>query len=234
MVATAGTRVYPPPPAPLRVLRTAVRTLAELILTFAVVLGLLAAWEIWGKSAEYEAAQQHADQQLDQLWNGTAAPAAAPAVPDSGAPFSRLYAPALGAHWTIVEGVTQAALRRGPGHYPGTQSPGGVGNFAVAGHRSPSVFWNLDRLHAGDALVVETRTQWFVYVVTRSEVVAPTRTSVVAPVPDAPGTPPKVASITLTTCNPKWSNKQRLIVFGELARTQDKARQPGKPAELGA
>ncbi|WP_326948718.1 class E sortase [Amycolatopsis sp. NBC_01307] len=230
MVATASTRVYPPPPAPLRVLRTAVGTLAELILTFAVVLGLLAAWEVWGKSAEYQAAQHEAGRQLDQLWS---APVAAPAAPDPGAPFSRLYAPALGAQWTIVEGVTQAALRKGPGHYPGTQPPGGVGNFAVAGHRSPSVFWNLDRLHAGDALVVETRTTWFVYVVKRSEVVQPTQTSVVAPVPDAPGTPPTAAAITLTTCNPKWSNKQRLIVFGELARTQDKT-QAGRPAELGA
>ena len=210
-------------------LRTIARSLAELVLTGGIVLALLAAWEIWGKSAEYTAAQQDADHQLEQSWT---APMAAPPAPDSGAPFSRLYIPSLGQHWTIVAGVSQADLRKGPGHYPGTQDPGAIGNFAVAGHRSPSIFWNLDRVHDGASIVVETRDQWFVYTVSKTEIVQPTQTSVLDPVPDDPGAVPNVASITLTTCNPKWGNKQRLIVFGSLQRAESKA--SGKPAELGA
>ena len=37
--------------------------------------------------------------------------------------------------------------------------------------------------------------------------------------------------LTLTTCNPKFDNYQRLIVHAELVRTQ--ATSAGRPAELG-
>ncbi len=35
--------------------------------------------------------------------------------------------------------------------------PGQVGNFSVAGHRNRAIFWGLDELDNGDAIVVETR-----------------------------------------------------------------------------
>ena len=37
----------------------------------------------------------------------------------------------------LMWGTALAQLNVSPGHVPGTQVPGQVGNFAVAGHRSP-------------------------------------------------------------------------------------------------
>ena len=55
---------------------------------------------------------------------------------------------------------------------------------------------------------------------TATEIVAPTAVQVVAPVPDQPGATPTVAMLTLTTCNPKWDNYQRLIVHAKLDAQQ--------------
>jgi len=96
--------------------------------------------------------------------------------------------------------------------------PGQVGNFAVAGHRLVGIFWDLDQLRPGDRAIVETRTAWFVYQVTRSEVVTPHSVEVVAPEPDHPGQVPDAAYLTLTTCNPKYDNYQRLVVHGRLTQ----------------
>ncbi|MFC7478929.1 sortase [Luedemannella flava] len=94
--------------------------------------------------------------------------------------------------------------------------PGELGNFAVAGHRMPSVFWDLDRLRPGDPIIVETRTRTFTYLVTEQRVVAPTAVDVVAPVPGHAGAEPRDRWLTLTTCNPKWDNYQRLVVHAIL------------------
>lgn len=115
----------------------------------------------------------------------------------------------------VVQGVTLADLKRGPGHYPGTAMPGEEGNFAVAGHRTTygAPFYNLDQLRKGDEVVVTVRdgTQ-FTYRVRREQVVGPADTWVLAPDPLERGN----RTLTLTTCNPRFSNAERLIVFAEL------------------
>ncbi|MFD9702935.1 class E sortase [Lentzea sp. NPDC059081] len=191
---------------------------SELAVTAGLVLALLAAWEVWGKAEQYSRQQDRVDDLLARQWDD---PAPAP-PPAEGAPFSRLRIPRLGLEWTVVEGVTPADLRTGPGHYPVTQEPGEKGNFAVAGHRSPGVFWDLDLLRPDDLLEVETRTRWFDYRVSAVLVVRPGAVGVLAPVPGEPGATPSWASITLTTCNPKWDNYQRLVVHGRLADSRPK------------
>jgi sortase A len=93
--------------------------------------------------------------------------------------------------------------------------PGEVGNFSVAGHRIPAIFWDLDILRPGDVIEVQTRDDTFTYHVTSTEIVKPSAVAVVAPVPDYPGETPTEAMLTLTTCNPKWDNYQRLIVHAK-------------------
>jgi sortase A len=115
--------------------------------------------------------------------------------------------------------------------------PGQIGNFSVAGHRIKKIFWRLDELAPGDVIGVETRTNWYIYRVTGHEIVKPSAVEVVAPVPDRPGRKPTKALLTLTTCNPKFNNYQRLIVHAELVDTvkRDPALpDAGKPAELKA
>ena len=115
----------------------------------------------------------------------------------------------------VVEGVTIERLRSGPGHYPDSDPPGGGGNVAVAGHRTTygSPFWSVNELRDGDTIHLMDRdgVEW-VYAYREQRTVDPTSTWVVGDDPLGTGEP----MITLTTCHPRGSAAQRLVVFGEL------------------
>jgi sortase A len=228
-------------------IRTTVRGLGEVLITLGVIVLLLAAYEVWGKAAVVASHQGDLDRQLQEAWanpdpaldptNGPqreqeedeAAPQ--PLGPPPGHAIARLYIPKLGKHWVVVEGVELDDIRYAPGRYPSGAMPGEVGNFAVAGHRNPATFWDLDRVHPGDTIVVETRDTWYVYRVYDNHIVPPTAVEVVAPVPGEPGATPERAVLTLTTCNPKWDNYERLIVHAELVDQQPQS--AGRPGVLG-
>lgn len=114
----------------------------------------------------------------------------------------------------VVEGVDVGDLQRGPGHYAQTALPG-TGNFAVAGHRTTygAPFFNLDQLVPGDEIRVTDRSsRQFTYRVVELRIVAPSEGWVLEPDPRGTGRP----TLTLTTCHPRFSNAQRLVVFAEL------------------
>jgi LPXTG-site transpeptidase (sortase) family protein len=215
------------------VIRGTLRTAGELLITFGLVILLFAAYEVWGKTAIVDAHQNDLDHALTQEWDSqpvtqlpTTPTKELPPLP--GNAIGRLYIPRLAKHWVIVEGVAPDDIRYAPGHYPGSAMPGEKGNFAMAGHRMRSVFWDLDQLETGDKIVVETQRAWFVYAVVKESIVKPTQVEVVSAQP--PGvTPGKL--LTLTTCNPKWDNYQRLIIHAELVGQQSRA--DGPPPELG-
>lgn len=115
----------------------------------------------------------------------------------------------------VVEGVDLRDLRRGPGHYPGTAAPGQAGNAAFSGHRTTygAPFYHLDDLRPGDEVHVVDRDQreW-VYEVVEQRIVGPRDVWVIGDDPLDTGRP----MLTLTTCHPRFSAQQRLIVFAEL------------------
>jgi sortase A len=218
------------------IIRNGVRGLGEVMITFGLIVLLFAAYEVWGKAAIIDAHQNDLDRQLGQDWGPPGDPTVGPTpsaqglAPPPGNAVARLYIPRLDKHWVVVEGVSQKDIRYAPGHYPGTAMPGQIGNFSVAGHRTRAIFWDLDKVDEGDAVVVETRSTWYVYRVSSTEIVKPTAVQVVAPVPDRPGVRPSEAMLTLTTCNPKFNNYQRLIVHAKLLRKQDRSK--GEPSEV--
>ena len=115
----------------------------------------------------------------------------------------------------VVPGVDLTTLQRGPGHYPESALPGQDGNFAVAGHRTTygAPFFNLDQLRPDDEILATGRDGvTHTYRVRETRVVAPTELWVVDRDPLGTGRP----TLTLTTCHPRFSNGQRLIVFAEL------------------
>jgi len=115
----------------------------------------------------------------------------------------------------VVEGVDLPTLRRGPGHYPESDRPGGEGNLAIAGHRTTygAPFWSLDELQPGDTIhVMDRQGREWVYAYVEQRIVAPTAMWVVGEDPLDSGAP----MITLTTCHPRYSDAQRLIAWGEL------------------
>jgi sortase A len=220
-------------------IRAGIRVTGELMITFGLIVLLFAGYEVFGNSAKVQDEQNSLANELDQQWNdptvGPSGPANnAPAAPGSNL-VGRLYIPKLDKEWVVVNGVRPQDIRYAPGHYPDTALPGKVGNFSVAGHRIKKIFWRIDELKPGDVIGVETRDSWFVYQVTGQEIVKPSAVEVVAPVPDKPGVKPTKALLTLTTCNPKFNNYQRLIVHAQLVKTVK--RDPtlpnaGKPAEM--
>lgn len=134
------------------------------------------------------------------------------AVPPLGEAFAIIRAdiPSLANGWNVVEGVSVANLKNGAGHMPGTPLPGQPGNSVISGHRTTygAPFSDLDLLEIGDPIEVETAIGLNVYVVREVIIVNPTDVWVTD---NRDG-----AWLTLTTCEPKFSARKRLIVFAEL------------------
>ncbi|WP_167005734.1 class E sortase [Mumia sp. ZJ430] len=133
----------------------------------------------------------------------------------------------------VVEGVDDSALTSGVGHFPDTQRPGQLGNFAVAGHRitNGQPFKDFPDLRAGDTVHVETRTHVYTYELRGSgtdTIVDFSDIWVIAPVPekakDRPGgrskAKPREALLTLTTCSEIFHTDNRSVVFGELVSAE--------------
>ena len=156
-----------------------------------------------------------------------------PPPPPEGEAVSTLKIPKIGLDDAVVQGVGVADLRKGPGHYPETPMPGELGNAAVAGHRTTygAAFNRLDELEPGDEIIVNTLRGPFRYVVDPQPqedgdprgyiVVPPSQVDVLEPTPNpsAPGT--NLATLTLTTCNPKYSAATRLVVRATFVPEED-------------
>jgi sortase A len=125
----------------------------------------------------------------------------------TGDSLTRIKIPAIDVDVVVVEGTTPSALRAGAGHYAKTSLPCDTGNVAIAGHRTTygKPFANIDRLKPGDTIELDTPIGGCVYQVAKAPfVIEPNDLSVLDPTPER--------SLTLTTCHPKGSAAQRLIV----------------------
>jgi len=222
----------------------AVGVLGELLITAGVIVALFVVWQVFwtdvtgGReaSAHIEAFAQEAPDSPEQP--GTRQTGEPPVEParEAGETFATMFVPRWGPdwEWPIAEGVGRAdVLDAGfTGHYPDTALPGEIGNFAVAGHRQShgKPFFGVDSLEVGDPIIVQTAQAWYVYRVTDSYVVLPTDTGVIAPNPLDPGAEATERMITLTTCHPLWSTRERWIIHGELDHWVDRAE--GRPVEI--
>ncbi len=112
--------------------------------------------------------------------------------------------------WNVVEGVRVRDLRNGAGHMPDTPIPGQPGNSVISGHRTTygMPFHELDALDPGDRIEVDTALGTHIYAVREIHIVKPTDVWVA----DAR----EGAWLTLTTCHPKFSARQRYVVVAEL------------------
>jgi sortase A len=217
--------------------RVLVRGVGELLVTAGLIVLLFVVYEVYVTDLLNDRRQDQLTQQIHDQWDSAPAPAAAPVAPPVGEPVAVLHIPRLGADYARValEGTAEDQLSQGPGHYVGTAMPGQPGNLALAGHRvgKGSPFMDADQLRPGDPIVVETATSWFVYRVLGDpgtgdyttdpsgipgqQIVGPTDVSVIAATPGAAAdAAPTGAYLTLTTCHPKYSARQRLIVHAVL------------------
>lgn len=203
-----------------RAISTGIRTVAELAVTAGLVLLAFAFYLLVWTNQQAQAAQRDLMDDFREAAAKERGAQGGPVEPRAGEGFGVLHIPALGDDWeqVVVEGVSDADLMRGPGHFPGTALPGKVGNFAVAGHRAThgEPFAELDRLAEGDRVIVETVNAWLVYEVTWSRIVSPSAVEVIEPVAGYPGAKPTARTMTMVTCHPRWGSSERLVVGAEL------------------
>jgi len=225
-----------------------VQVFAELLLTAGVLIGLFVVWQVWINNEISGATQYQASEELSEQWNagaeataepteepGTTEPVVADA-PKADQSFANLIVPRFGKDFRrpVAEGVGFSVLNdieKGMGHYPQSQMPGEIGNFALASHRSAygGAFHEIHRLRVGDPIYVETADGWYKYIYRNTEYVKVTGIGVIAPVPQT-NEDAKERIITLTTCNPFYSSAERIIAYGVYDSWYPRA--DGPPAEI--
>jgi sortase A len=228
-------------------IRLIISGLGQLLITAGVVILLFVGYELWFTGIYTHQQQQTAAKDITREFaaaqsqapaastssgatsTGTSAAEPYKKAPDGdviypkvtqGSAETVLYVPRLGKnyHYVVVEGVGRDDLKKGPGHYPGTALPGQLGNLVVSGHRTTYLapFNRFDELKPGDPVIFEMADGWYTYTVTGTEIVDPTATWVINnPFPDKRAVG---RSFTFTTCNPKYSARQRLVVYGTFVK----------------
>jgi sortase A len=243
-------------------IRTFLRGIGQTFLTLGLVLLLFAAYEVWFTDLVNHRTQDHLTTALQDQWaqGGDDPTVGTPAEPGKkvrsiplGDAFALIYIPDFGTDYvfSVVEGTGVNELNEGPGHYVDTPLPGAVGNVAIAGHRvgKGSPFLNLDKLAAGSAIVIRTKSYWYTYRVVGDkggsadgvsplgfpgrEIVDPSDAGVIAPVPDKPGAKATRRLLTLTTCHPKFTARQRMVIHAQLDGAPFPASQGTPPSLTG-
>ncbi|WP_308279811.1 class E sortase [Phycicoccus mangrovi] len=213
-------------------IRRAVGWVGELLITAGVLVLLFVAWQLWWTDVVSNRSQAQIVRALDEGFAsgrdaGAALHDAFPELGEADA-FAVIRIPRFGADFArpVIEGVGRPVLALGVGHYEGSASPGAVGNFAVAGHRTTygRPFHEIDTLRDGDRVIVETAPTVYVYEITGREIVRPWQTEVIAPVPDSPGVKPTERMITMTSCHPKYSATERFVTHGRLVEAVPRAK----------
>jgi sortase A len=218
-----------------RVLRRMLGTFGEVLITLGLLLLLFVAWQLWWTDVTANRSQAVTIRALERGFGE----ASQGGVPDKeslatikSVPFGEAFAivriPRLGRDYArpVMQGTDHDTLTEGVGHYSDTALPGAVGNFSVAGHRTTygRPFHNIDLLQKGDIIVVETKSDYVVYAVARQVIVTPEHVEVIAPVPQRPGVTPTQAWMTMTSCHPKFSARERYIVFAGLVKSIPRAK----------
>lgn len=199
---------------------------------------LFVAWTLWGTGIATHRAQNRLSEQYDALppfpvpAGKKEKPHGPPAgfKPKPGEPVFRIKIPKIklndGKGYMAIEGVNTEDLAEGPGHYPDCGPgfpeplctnepevwPGEPGRVIVSGHRTThgAPFYDLEQVVKGNQIIIESRWGNFTYVVTKQTIVDDSVVGIADP------TASKTPEIVLTTCNPRFSAAERLIVYAKL------------------
>jgi sortase A len=168
-------------------------------------------WLLWGTGLQTKEAQHTLRADFvpsigtESLGNGQTA------APLPGDAYAEIVIPRISLDMIVVEGTDTNDLKSGPGHYSDTADPwDDHGRVGIAGHRTTylSPFWNLQQMRVGDPITLRTVYGDFTYRVDEVFVVPSSGSGVVLDQTVRP-------SLVLTTCNPRFSASQRLIVTAD-------------------
>jgi sortase A len=218
------------------------RVLGKFLISVGVGILMFVGWTLWGTGIYHDRAQHRLTEKYETLPSFTPESLASPEdgdgddpgpvveepeLPGPGDPVFKLIIPEIDVDEWVVEGVDVTDLQAGPGHYPECREgfeeplcthfpevfPGEEGRVVVSGHRTTygAPFWDLNKLQPGDEIITNAKWGRFTYVVTKQEIVHPNSAVIVIP--------SDRAEIVLTTCNPRFSAEERLVVFAEMVPT---------------
>ena len=151
----------------------------------------------------------------------------------AGSAIAQIQAPDAGLNSIVVSSTDVGDLRKGPGHYSDTSLLCQSGNSAVAGHRTTygAPFGNFGEtsFSYGSEIYVHTAYGSCTYMITEKFIVNPSDTWVLSEQCVGGGYDQRNCdetiartgtNIILTTCHPKYSAAQRLIVVAELVSSE--------------
>lgn len=131
-------------------------------------------------------------------------------APAPGESIALLDIPSLGKKFDVCEGTSWSNLTKGPARISETALIGAEGSSVISGHRTMygAPFRDLDKLNPGDVLNLITKKAVFKYEVVNKKSVRPDDMSEVSE-----GGKPR---LILSTCDPMFSAKRRLLIICEL------------------
>jgi sortase A len=161
----------------------------------ALAIGLAATGYVACEVAAARAFQTVERQRFEHLeYLGPEASAGPPAdAPLEGESIGEVRLARLGLAVVVVQGESDAILRRAVGHLRDTALPGEPGNVVLAGHRD-TFFRPLKDVLVGDVITMTTPRGDFEYIVESTAVVPPTQVEVLQPT--------AAPTMTLITCFP--------------------------------
>jgi sortase A len=188
-----------------------IRVLGVALIAAGLAIGANLAWTLWGTGLTTQRLQAELRPGFEKTID-TRSPSdpTANTVKVPGDAIAIIKIPRIHLDMVVVEGTDTESLKKGPGHYTGTAYPWQPhGRVGIAGHRTTYLhpFYNLNDMRSGDPIILATEYGTFRYLVTRVFVTSPEDTSVLAQTKDA--------TLVLTTCNPRYSAAQRLIVVAD-------------------
>jgi len=125
---------------------------------------------------------------------------------------NRLVVPSIDLDQPIYEGRSVTTVNKGIWLRPTASTPDHGSNTVMVGHRLTytqprGVFYYLDKINIGDPIEVDWHGTAYIYTVKLIEAVTPQDTTVEAPSSDS--------QLTLYTCTPLWSLKDRLVIVAQ-------------------
>lgn len=125
---------------------------------------------------------------------------------------NRIVIPSIGVNEPILESDNiEVITKGGTWRRPSSATPLDNNNTVIVGHRyygnDVSTFYNLDKVQVGQLLAVYWEGQEFLYEVTETKVVGPSAVEIEAPTSER--------QLTLYTCTPVWTARDRLVVIAK-------------------
>jgi LPXTG-site transpeptidase (sortase) family protein len=195
-------------------LRAVIRAFGFGCLMVAAGLAGYVTWLLWGTGLETARAQDQLRTQVAPFFERPTAPRGRERYLP-GEAYAAIVIPSIDIDFIVVQGTDYVSLKKGPGHYRDSADPWDrTGRVGIAGHRTTYLhpFLNLDRVHAGDMIELITKHGTYTYEVDRNFVLPQAGSGVVL-------AQTKRRSLVLTTCHPKYSSRDRLIVTATLVQS---------------